>query len=183
MNHFDCIYEIAADNYGLVTAAAAKDAGIVSAELKRWVDDGRLERKGQGVYKLVRYIPTPYDRYAEACALVGDDAFLYGEAVLAMHDLALVNPATLTVATPTRRRKKLPPWIKVIQVTEGDATNSEGIPCQTVADAIRTCRGSVMDERLSQAVEDARSKGLLSTVEYEILKGEFAAKAKAEGLR
>lgn len=174
MKHFDCIYEIAADNYGLVTSAEAREAGIVSAELKRWVDDGRLERRGQGVYKLSRYIPTPYDRYAEACALVGDDAYLYGEAVLAMFELALVNPSVLTVATPTRRRKKLPSWIKLVQARKGRVTVNEGIPSQSVADAIMTCRGSVMEERLLQAIEDARSRGLLAAAEYDALREEFS---------
>lgn len=174
MKHFDYIYEIAADNYGLVTAAEAREAGIVSAELKRWVDDGRLVRRGQGVYRLSRYVPTPFDRYAEACALVGDDAFLYGEAVLAMFGLALVNPVMLTVATPTRRRKKLPSWIKVIQAPGDEATFNEGIPSQSVADAIMACRGIVMEERLLQAVEDARSRGLLDTAEYKALRREFA---------
>lgn len=173
MKHFDCIYEIAADNYGIVTAADARDAGVVGAELKRWVDDGRLERRGQGVYKLTHYVPTPYDRYAEACALVGDDAFLYGESVLTMLELALVNPAALTVATPTRRRKKLPSWIKVVRVPEARHTYIEGIPSQGVADAIRACRGTVMDGRLAQAVEDARAKGLLTGQEYGQLKKEF----------
>ena len=174
MKHFDYIYEIAADNYGLVTAAEAREGGIASVELRRWVADGRLERKGQGVYKLTRYIPTRYDKFAEACAVVGDDAYLYGESVLAMFDLALVNPAFLTVATPTRRRKKLPSWVRVVPADGGKVTSNEGIPSQSVADAIRSCRGTVMDDRLAQAVEDARTQGLVTHAEYEELKKEFA---------
>ena len=70
MTHFDDIYEIAADNYGLVTFAEAREAGATGGELGRWVAQGRLERRGRGTYRLVRRTPTPYDRYAEAVALV-----------------------------------------------------------------------------------------------------------------
>lgn len=87
MAHFDDIYELAADNYGLITSAEAKNLGVAKSELNRWVGMGRLLKRGQGVYKLVRYAPTEYDRYAEAVALVGDGSFLFGEAVLAMHGL------------------------------------------------------------------------------------------------
>lgn len=173
MKHFDYIYEIAADNYGLVTAADAKRAGITGVELNRWTRDGRLDRLGQGVYKLVHHAPTDFDRYAEACVLVGPGAYLYGESVLAMHGLALVNPSCLSVAVKKRVRKTLPGWIRIVK---GDASVPgyiEGIPSQSVADAIRSCRGSVMDDRLKQAVEEAREAGLVSRFEYESLKGEF----------
>ena len=78
MAHFDDIYELAADNYGLITSAEAKNLGVAKSELNRWVGMGRLLKRGQGVYKLVRYVPTEYDRYAEAVALVGDGSFLFG---------------------------------------------------------------------------------------------------------
>ena len=53
MTHFDDIYEIAADNYGLVTFAEAREAGATGGELGRWVAQGRLERRGRGTYRLV----------------------------------------------------------------------------------------------------------------------------------
>lgn len=174
MRHFDEIYEIAVDNYGLVTAAEAREAGVVGAELNRWVADGRLRRLGHGLYKLVRYVPTEWDQYAEAVMQVGGDAFLYGEAVLAMHGLALVNPASLTVATPRRVRRRLPGWVRAV-VVEGPVrlTSYGGIPSQTVADAILACRGSVMPGRLRDAADEARTRGLVTRREHERLKGEL----------
>lgn len=165
--HFDEIYEIAADNYGLVTAAQARDVNVAASELNRWVKSGRLLRRGHGVYKLVRYTPTPLDLYAEACALVGDDAYLCGEAVLAIHDLALVSPPSLTVATPTRCRKSLPKWVVPVFRPEGRKTYYEGIPCQPLADALCECKYKVLPERLSGAVAVAYRDGLLSKGEYD----------------
>ena len=144
MKHFDEIYEVAADNYGIVTAAQARELGISKSELNRWVDIGRLERRGRGVYKLVMHTPTELDPYAEAVALVGDDSFLLGETVLAMHGLALVNPRKFSIGTPKRIRKILPPWVEAVTVSNKDTTHYEGIPSQTVTEAILDCRGRVM---------------------------------------
>lgn len=170
MSHFDDIYEVAADNYGLVTSAQARDLGVTKPELSRWVANGRLERRGRGVYRLAKYIPTDLDPYAEAVALVGDGSFLMGEAVLAMHGLALVNPRRITVGTPERIRKSIPEWISPATVKGKTVTQYEGIPSQTIAEAILDCRDSVMRERLQGAAEEARERGLITKAEYDHVK-------------
>lgn len=174
MTRFDDIYEIAADNYGLITYAEVIDAGITSAELRRFVVNGRLERLGQGVYRLTRYIPTPHDQYAAAVTLVGSGSYIHGESVLAMHNLALVNPAKISVATTKRTRKKLPEWIRVVTAKNTDeVTNYEGIPSQSVADAIRFCKGRVMKERLADAIKKASYEGLINEKNKTRLQEEF----------
>lgn len=174
MRHFDEIYEIAVDNYGLVTASEAREAGVVGAELNRWVASGRLTRLGHGLYRLVRRTPTELDQYAEAVMQVGGNAFLWGESVLAMHGLALVNPAVLTVGTSRRVRRRLPEWVRTV-IVEGPVRSTvyDGIPSQTVADALLTCRASVMRDRLRDAADEARSRGLITRREHEMLKEEF----------
>lgn len=112
MKHFDEIFELAADGYGIVTAAQAREIGVTTGELSRWCATGKLMRRGHGVYKLTQWVPTPRDVFAEAVALVGDEGFLWGESVLSMHALALVDPRAVTVATPKRIRRKLPAWVK-----------------------------------------------------------------------
>lgn len=175
MTHFDEIYEIAADNYGLVTYEEAIGVGASGVDLHRFVKDGRLERLGQGVYKLTKYIPTPYDQYAEAVTLVGPEAYIYGESVLAMHNLALVNPVKTTVATSKRIRKKLPAWIEVVKTDEGEKiANYEGIPSQSVENALRYCKGRVMKERLAGAVRDAAREGLIDESAQVRLKKELS---------
>jgi hypothetical protein len=49
----------------------------------------------------------------------------------------------------------------------------DGIPCQALADAIRECRGTVMDERLAEAAREATRKGLLTLSEASQLEREF----------
>lgn len=167
MTHYRDIYEIAADNYGIVTAAQAKEAGVSDKEMCAISKRGRIYRIGHGVYRLVDYIPTPYDPYADAVALCGPEAYLYGESVLAMLGLAPTNPTRLFVASPRRVRRKLPASIRLAWIPGGGKPVSyEGIRAQRVSEAIRACRGTMMPERLLQAADTARNKGLLGKAEY-----------------
>lgn len=163
MTKFDnIIYEIAADNFGLITSSQARAAGVTNNELVQYARRGRIERVGQGVYRLVKRIPEPYDPYALAVALVGPDAYLYGEAVLGMLELCPTNPAYLHVATPRRVRKNLPGYIRLVH-TPGETAGAvyDGVPCQSVADAIRAASASVMRGWLEEAAERARQEGYL----------------------
>jgi len=174
MKNYDVIYEYAADNYGLITSSEAKSLGIPNVELVKLAHRGRLRRLGHGVYRLTHYIPTAYDKYAEAVALVGNGAMIYGESVLAMHNLALVNPATIHVAAPSRIRKNLPKHIKIIHPEKAyDELEYEGIPSQSVFEAILACKNTVMSERLAEAVGEARQQGLISDTEAKTARGEL----------
>jgi predicted transcriptional regulator of viral defense system len=100
----------------------------------------------------------------EAVLAVGRDAFLYADAVLALHDLALVNPARTRVGTPHRVRKgTLSPTIEVVRVSlpPEDLEVYEHIPTTTVARALLDCVGIVMTDRLLEAAADAADRGLL----------------------
>lgn len=65
MAHFDDIYDIAADGYGIITAAQAPATRLRHVQARALL------------------CPTPYDAYAEAVALVGGGAYLHSESVLA----------------------------------------------------------------------------------------------------
>lgn len=175
MKNFDKVYEAAAERYGLITVEDAAELGIHRKQLLFWEANGRLERCGRGVYRIKYHVPTPYDHYAEAVALVGRDAIIYGEGVLAMHNLGLVNPKQIQVAVEKRVRKSLPEWIRLVKKADGVKEEMfEGIACQTVADAIRTCKGTVMRERLVDAIDEAERQGLISRKERLQLKREFS---------
>jgi len=175
MTHYQDIYEVAADNYGIITSAQAKELGIVDKEMSAIAARGRIYRIGYGVYRITDYIPVPNDPYADAVALVGDESYLYGESVIAMHSLAPTNPTYIYVATPRRVRKKLPGYLKVVNGKDGyKSTEYEGIRSQTIADAIRTCKASMMPSRLLKAVSRARAEGYLTKSEAEVLRKELS---------
>lgn len=166
MTHYQQLFAIAADNYGIVTSAQAKEEGISDKEMSAIASRGRIRRLGRGVYKIVDYIPVENDPYAEAVALVGPGAYLLGESVLAMLRLAPTNPTRITVATPKRLRKALPKHIRVEPAPVGVVpTEYDGIPSEPVADAIRTCRGRLMPGRLEDATREARRQGYITEQE------------------
>jgi predicted transcriptional regulator of viral defense system len=172
MTQYDVLYEIAVDNYGLVTVAKAERLGISRKAMNALTARGRLLRRGYGVYKLVHYIPTPYDIYAEAVALVGSNAYLYGESVISMLELAPTNLARIFVATPARMRKTLPEHIIAIKA-DYQPTNYDGVPSQNVTDAIRVSMKSMMSDKLIDAVEEARRQGYVKETERIELLGEL----------
>ena len=45
MTNFDKIYEIAVDNYGLISTKQANNEGVTNAELARFVKQGKLTRR------------------------------------------------------------------------------------------------------------------------------------------
>lgn len=174
MTNYEQVYQLASDNYGIVTIEAAQQLGVHRKEMLNWTRMGRLDKCGRGVYRITHYAPTEYDRYAEALALVGGDAIIYGDGVLAMHNLALVNPPAITVACSRRVRRKLPSWVKVVPKPEGvHVDNFNGIATQTVEGAVRTCKGAVMSERLLDAVEEAERNGFVDSKAAQRLRKEL----------
>jgi len=172
---YDNIYEIAADNYGLISSSEAKLIGVSDKEISRLARDGRLIRIGHGLYRIKHYSPSPNDPYAEAVALAGVDAYLFGESVISMHGLAPTNPANITVATPHRIRKKMPSSIRVIRRKHVESpTEYEGIPSQSIVEAIRAARQTIMASRLEEATRNARREGLITKSEESILLGELS---------
>lgn len=173
MTNYEKIYEIAADNYGLITSAQAKQSGISDKEMCAIASRGRMNRLGRGVYKICDYIPVKNDPYAEAVALVGDGSCLYGESVLGMLNLMPFNPNYIYIATHKRVRKKLPSHIRLIKCTSYRIYYYEGIPSQKVYDAILSCISKVEPSRLAQAINNARKSGFINLKEQRALTGEI----------
>lgn len=171
MTKFDCIFSIAVDNHGLVSSAQAKQAGISNNEMVQYAKRGRIVKVGHGLYKLARWVPESNDVYAWAVLSVGADAWLYGESVIAMLGLVPANPDRIFVASSKRVRRQLPEGVTVERI-EGEKPSSsyDGIPCQSVYDAILACREELFSERLKAATKAARDQGLISKTEYSFLK-------------
>lgn len=170
MTYYDQIYEIAVDNYYLISSQDAAEAGIPPVELPKLAHRGRLENISRGLYRLAKYVPHPNDAYATAVARVGKGAYLFGESVIAMLGLAPTNPAYICVAMPSRTRKKLPASIRLKKPVTGELpTSYEGIPSQSVANAIRSARATMMDDRLRDAADKAYQEGYLAKAEHDTL--------------
>lgn len=165
--------DLAADRHGLVTTADAVDEGVPPVELRKLAARGALERLGHGLYR-VSDLPTGRDdQYAEAVQLVGVDAYLTHDAVLALHGLGLVNPRRIRVGTPRRVRTRLPRFVEVVQrpdLPEAAIAVYDGIRSTTVAQALLDCRSIVPPSRLAAAAVQARREGLITDKELRRLR-------------
>lgn len=171
------LHEEAVGNYGYVTTATARELGIPGIELVKLHRRGGLTRVGHGVYRFDDIPQTDQGAYMEAVLMAGPDAVLIGDAVLSLLDLGLANPRRIRIATPRRVQRTLPTRLDVKQMRIGleDLTAIEGIPATTLRRAIRDCRGTIMDERLLDAVREGRRRGLLTRGDATALEAELGA--------
>ena len=165
MNQRQRLREVAVERYGYITARDASAMGVPHIELVKLAARGGLSRIGHGVYRFDDVPSTNRDEYMEAVLLAGPTAFLIDDAVLALHDLALVNPPRIRVGIQSRSRRSVPPTIEVVhrRVDPGDLTVYQGIPSTTIARAILDCHGRVERSRLASGVKEARAQGLISS--------------------
>lgn len=161
--------------YGYVTTGDAQMLGIPVVELGKLAARGQIRHVAYGLYRFDDLPSTSHDLFFEAVARVGGDAHLVGDAVLALHGLGLVNPRQIRVGTSRRVRSKLPDWIKVVNSTAvpDDLTSYDLIPSMTVACAIRECSATVMADRLTIALDEARRGGLITSAEERDLRDEI----------
>ena len=176
----DRLRERARRQHGYVTPRDAKALGIPAVELRKIASRGGVQRRGWGVYRFDNVPLTDASPYMEAVLRVGPGAHIVGESVLALHDLALVNPATIRVASPRRVRVSLPRTITLVEecAEDDEITTYDGIPSMTVAGALRDARHTVMRRRLLEAVDEAESRGLVNRREARTLRSEFTAPAR-----
>ncbi|MBU6245975.1 MAG: type IV toxin-antitoxin system AbiEi family antitoxin domain-containing protein [Actinomycetales bacterium] len=153
---------LAFDRHGIITTQQAAAAGVPAVEVRKLATRGALTRVGHGVYRMDEAPTTALTPYAQALALVGHGAYLADESVLAVHDLALVNPRKIKVATTRRVRAALPPTIELVPAEGGDhVEHVDGLPTMPLRDALIACQGRVMRERLVEATRAAAARDLL----------------------
>lgn len=155
--------ERALDQYGYVTTGDAAELHVPAVELRKIAHRGGLDHVAYRLYRFDDIPRTGLDQYMEAVLRVGPGAYLTHDAVLAVHDLALVNPRRIRVGTPKRARTTLPPDVELVQrrLHPRDLTVYEGLPATTVRRALLDCQGIVMTERLVDAAREAARRGML----------------------
>lgn len=171
------LWEVATGQHGFITTEDARDLGVPTRELPKLAEHGAFTHVGYGVYRFEELPPDPHADYFEAVLRVGPGAYLASASVLALHDLASVNPRRIRVGTPRRTRRHLPDQVEVVteQRPTDELTVYDGIPSVKVARALVECKGAVMTERLVEAAGAARERGLLTRREYDTVRFALAA--------
>lgn len=173
------LYALAAEHHGYVTTEMANAVGVPSVEVRKLAARGGMSNVARGLYRVDGIDGGERAPYAEAVLRVGEDAHLVGDSVLALHDLALVNPSRIKVGTSRRVRRDVPASVQVVhaRVDPADLTEYDNIPSVTVARAIRDSIGSVMPERLTEALDRAVDEGLVRRRDASPLRAEIGAAA------
>jgi len=174
MTLWDKVYSLCTENHGIVTAAGAATLGVKSKDLVRWKKSGRLIQQGRGVYRVTHYPMSGEDSYAIAVAEAGPKAYLCGESVLALLNLAPTNPRYIDIAVPARLRRRLNPSYRIhVKSANYLPMHHAGIPMQKPVDAIRDGIGHLMSERLEAAAQEAYRTGKLFKEDLETLLNEI----------
>jgi predicted transcriptional regulator of viral defense system len=155
--------EVAADRGGYLTTREAEEVGVPAVELRKLAQRGGVEHVGHGLYRFETVPRSPHDDFLRAVLQVGPDAYLADDAVLALHDLAQVNPRRIRVATRDRFRGEVPKSVEVVRRNDGEdeVTTYDGVSSMTVRQALIGCIDTVMRDRLEQATNEAARRGLI----------------------
>ena len=173
MAKIDNIYE-AVDDFGLITSAEAAELGMSRAEIVQQANMGKLVRVARGVYRVPVWPAQPEAPYAIAVKAVGQEAFLYGESVIALLELAPTDPTKIYVASPKRCRRNLGEGMQVMCVDGVQPVLIKGIFCQPVVDAISVAAKTVGRERAQQAMQEALAQGYITAEEAAVIVEEVA---------
>lgn len=153
------LWEIAAEQHGVVTVPDAEDVGVPAVEVRKLAHRGALRVYGRGVY-IHRDVPTTeLTEPTAAAALAGDGAFLQRETVLDLRGLGQFNPHRIRVATRRRVRRTLPEWVDLEtrrDIPDEDLTQYEGIPMTTVLRALDDVHGTMPPDRWA-SLDSARA--------------------------
>jgi hypothetical protein len=163
MTKLDDIYE-AVDDFGLITSAEARELGVSNAELVQYADRGRLTRVARGVYQMPVWPYQEEGYYAIVVRAAGDGAYLLGESVVALLDLAPTDPRRLWIGTPRRVRRNVGVGIKIVHRPSTDVICTyRGVPCQSLKEAIELGAKMTMGpDRANEAAINGMRLGYLT---------------------
>lgn len=175
MTYRQILRELAFDTHGVITVRDAEAAGVPAVEVRKLAGRGALTRVGYGVYLMNEAPRDALTEFAIAVALVGEDAVLADEAVLAAHDLAQVNLRRIRVATSDRVRKQFPASVELVHldIPAEDRDDIDGVPAQRLGRALLASRGRVMTSRLVDAARLAAARGLIDQAEAQTVVAEL----------
>lgn len=173
MAKIDDIYE-AVDDYGLITSEEAAELGMSNVEMVQQAKLGKLVRVNRGVYRMPVWPSQRQAPYAIAVKAAGNDAFLYGESVVSLLELAPTDPSKMWLASPKRRRRNLGPGVQVKQVMDVRPVWLEGISCQPVPAAIVCAAKTMGAKRARDAAQTAFDRRYITQTEFEGVEKELS---------
>lgn len=177
---YDALFELATDQYGFITRDQALKAGFNRDTLTQMAKRGHVDHVGHGLYRFKAFPSGPLDAYMAAVLWPhGKTGVLSHETALDLYGLSDANPAKVHITVPKKHRvtRTIPATFAIhhADLQPQEITWREGLPVTTVERTIRDAHQAHLRRGLlEQALEQARSRGLLTAAAERNLRREFA---------
>jgi len=135
------LLEVAVPQHGLFRVEQAQDVGVDDVRVRKLAARGALERRAQGVYRVVTIPIDAYTELMEAVLWAKGRGVIAGETALALWELADVNPRKIHLVVPPdynpRGRGGERYQVQRRRLAAADQDEVHGVPTVTPAVAIR----------------------------------------------
>lgn len=177
------IARLAATQYGVVSRAQMRAAGLADASIGGRAADGRLIRLHRGVYAVAHTALTPNARRLAAVLACGDGAALSHRAAAELWGVLEDHGRCFDVTVPGARGRGLPA-IRAHRASldAGDVTVHDGIPVTTLARTYLDLAASVRRAQLDRALERGEELRLFDLRAVENVLDRNAGRAGAPAL-
>ncbi len=157
---------------GYFTVRQAREHGISSQLLNHHARRGRFERVRRGLYRLRGFPSAEHDEMREKWMAVGTEkAVLSHESALALLDLSDNIPDAVHLLVPRRYRGlRRPPGVVIHTRPDDEKVSTvwrDGLPLTAPARTLVDVVDGLQPEQASMAVQQALSRGLLTTRQLE----------------
>ena len=165
------LYEIAAGQDGLFTTAQASAAGYSPELLIHHCHAGRLHRVRRGIYRLTHFPAGEHEDLTAVWLWSERRGIFSHQTALFLHQLSDVLPGRVHITLPATwrsRRFRVPAGVILhhSEVDEVDRTWVGSVPVTGPLRTLADCAAArLAPDLLEQAVQDALSRGLVTTAE------------------
>lgn len=188
---WDRLYEIAAAQAGYVSQAQAGEAGYSPQLVQYYVHQGRLERAGRGVLRLVHFPPSDHEDLVVLWLWSEQKGVLSHETALMLHDLSDALPSKRHITVPAswaKRRLRIPRGVELhfADVPKRESAWIGAVPVTAPLRTVVDCAvADVPSNLVAQAARQGVRRGLFERAEVnrEIGKALFAKRHAAAKLR
>lgn len=183
---YEALFKLATDQFGYVTREQSLAAGFAGNALREMARRGAVDHIGDGVYRFKAFPRGPLDAYMEAVLWPhGKTGVLSHETALDIYGLSDANPDKIHITLPKKHRvtRAIPRLYEIhhAELRPDEVSWREGLPLTTVERTIQDCYQTHLRRGLlEQALEQARTRGLITAAEERRLRQEIAQTGAAE---
>lgn len=173
------LHELAASQHGVVTRSQLLQNGLRPGTVDEWARRGRLRRLRPGVFAVTGSRTTPIQSLTAAVLAGGNGAMASHRSAAWLWDLS--DELTLELTVPRRRRPRLQGVVvhRSADIENRRVSVRQGVPVTTPLRTLVEVGAVVPSNQVSEMLESALARRLVSTRSIEAELGRVAASGKA----